>query len=148
MQACLGREDEGGRHDQDEPFDLEAEQGQPVEEGDEFRTMRSVARPVDGEHGRAGVGPLQAAESDEEPRQVPDDDQAQRLGEAEAETHQDGAVHEVLDVDAGAGPQAGDVTGSRPPLALGDEVDPVVLDVEGLILRRQVFRAGCGGRPH
>ena len=54
------------------------------------------------------------------------------LGEREAESHQDGAVDEVLDLDARPGPHAEQVARLRPSLGVGDVVDAVLLDVEGL----------------
>ncbi len=52
------------------------------------------------------------------------------LGEGEPEGHQDGAVDEVLDLDARARPHAEQVARLRPPLRIGDVVDAVLLYVE------------------
>ena len=48
------------------------------------------------------------------------------------------AVDEVLDLHAGPRPHAEDVPRSSPTLALGNEVDPVLFDVERLRRRRVV----------
>ncbi len=108
-------------------------------------------RPVDGEDGRSGVRPLQRAQPEQEEGQVAQHDDDDDLGEGEPERHEDGAVDEVLDLHARAGPHAADVPRPRPSLALRDEVDPVLLDVERLFgLRvvddRQVFRVVLGDR--
>ena len=110
----LDREDERGADDEDQALDLEADLGEPVEEGDQPRAVRAVAGPVDGEHRGAGLRALQAAQPEQEVGEVADDDDAQGLGEGEPEGHEDGAVDEVLDLDARAGPHAADVPRGRP----------------------------------
>ena len=77
---------------------------------------------------------LQRAEPEQEVGQVAEDDDDEHLGEGQPEGHQDGAVDEVLDLHAGARPTCrADVLRGGPALALGDEVDPVLLDVERLV---------------
>ena len=71
---------EAGAHDEDEPFGLEADLGDPVEERDEPGAVRAVAGPVDGEHRGAGVGTLQAADAEQDEGDVADDDERRRPG--------------------------------------------------------------------
>ncbi len=54
-------------------------------------------------------GPCSEHRPEQQEREVADDDEGQGLGEGEPECHQDGAVEEVLHLDAGAGPHAEDV---------------------------------------
>ena len=75
---------------------------------------------------------LQRAQAEEEVGQVAEHDDDDDLDEGQPEGHQDGAVNEVLDLHARAGPHPEDVPRGGPALALGDEVDAVLFDVERL----------------
>ena len=70
------------------------------------------------------------------------------LGERQPERHQDGAVNEVLDLHAGAGPHAEDVPRRGPALAFGDEVDPVLFDLERIVDVRLVNDGQILGNRH
>ena len=134
----LDHQYEAGADDEDEAFDLEPDLGHPVEERDRPGPVRPEGGPVDGEDRRPGVGSLQGAQPEQEVGQVADDDQGDGLGEGEPERHQDGAVEEVLGLHAGARPHSEDVPRPGPAFALGDEVDPVLLDRERVVDARVV----------
>ena len=137
-EAGFYREHQGGAHYEDETLGFEPELSEPVEERHESGPVRAVARAVDGEDGRPGLWALQAADAHEEPREVADDDDRERLPEGEAEVEQDRPVDEVLDVETGPRPHARDVPRLRPPLGLWDEVNTVLLNVKCLIRDRQI----------
>ena len=104
------------------------------------RLMAKTAVPV--------FGPLQRAEPEQEVGQVAQDDDDDHLGEREPERHEDGAVNEVLDLHAGAGPHAEDVPRRGPALAFGDEVDPVLFDLERIVDVRLVNDGQILGNRH
>ena len=99
------------------------------------RPVGAERGPIDGERRGAGVGSLQAAHAEQQVGQVADQDQKHRLGERESERHEHRAVHQVLEVDAGARPHAEQVTRGGPPLPDRDVVDAALLDPEGFVGR-------------
>ena len=132
-EAGLDHQHQRGADNEDEPLHFEADLGHPVEQGDRPGSVGSEGRAVDGEDGGACLRALQRAKPEQEIRQVAQHDHDDHLGERQPEGHEDGAVNEVLDLHAGPGPHAEDVLGRGPALALGDEVDPVLFDLEGIL---------------
>jgi hypothetical protein len=92
--------------DQDQPLSLETDLGQPVEQRDQPRPVRPISSTTDREDRGSCVRTLQTAKPEQEIRDVPENDQDDRLGEREPERHQDRSVDEVLDLDARPGPHS------------------------------------------
>ena len=128
---------------QDQAEDLEADLGDPVEDGGEPVAVAPEGGPADHEGGGPGQRARQAGEAEEHVGEVADQDRQDRLREGEPEGADQDAVEEELDVPDGSRPEPEEAHRAHLPVGLRDQVDAALLQLERFVRLRGLERLGC-----